>query len=239
MKKVVLIVGVVLVVAVAAGVYYLFSNLNSLVAQAIETHGSEATETSVNVSGVDIALREGRASISGLQIGSPEGFDVTHVFVLGDITVDLDVESVRDDPIVIDEVTIRAPVVNVEVLKDGSSNVDELRKRLQSGGSAKGDAGSQKNIRIKRFVFEQGRIEVDASALGVEKRTITLPAIRINDVGGSNGAPPDQIARLILNTAAKNTASEIAKSEVNRLIKEQLGESLSDKAKGLLEKLGD
>jgi hypothetical protein len=34
------------------------------------------------------------------------------------------------------------------------------------------------------------------------------------------------------------TASEIARSEVNHLIKEQLGESISEKAKGLLGKIG-
>jgi hypothetical protein len=236
MKK--LIIGVVVVAAIAAAVaiFYLASNLNSLVAAAIEKNGSGVTDTSVKVSGVDISLREGRGSITDLQVANPEGFKSRDAFSLGDITVDLDLGSVRQDPIVIDEVRIRAPLVFVELTGKGDSNIEVLRKRIQahtagSGGSSDGDA---KNIRIKKFVFEKGRIEVDASALDIEKRTLKLPEIYLNDVGGPNGAPPDQVAKLIFAEVAKKVGSEIASSEVNRLIQDHLGESLSDKAKGLL-----
>lgn len=244
MKKLI-VVGVVVVVVVAAAmaIYYIASNLNSLVAAAIEKHGSDVTETRVKVSGVDISLREGRGSITDLHVANPEGFKSRDAFSLGDITVDIDLGSVREDPVVIDEVRIRAPVVFAELTETGDSNIDEIRKRIQAhtagtGGSSGGDGG-EKNIRITKFVFEKGRIEVDATALGIEKRTIELPEIYLQDVGGKNGAPPDQVAKLIFTEVAKKVGSEIANSEVDRLIEDQLGESLSDKAKGLLDKIGD
>jgi hypothetical protein len=241
MKKIMIIGAVLVVVAVAALIFYLLSNLNTLVAAAIEKNGSEVTDTSVRVSEVDIALREGRGSIRGLRVASPEGFRASDAFELGDITVDIDVASVRDDPIVIDEIRIQMPVVKAEVAKNGTSNIDELRKQVQahSTGSAQGTQGDQKNLRIKRFLFEKGRIELDATALGVERQTVDLPEIRLTDVGGANGAPPDEIAKIVLTAVAKQVASEIARSEANRLIQDQLGESLSDKAGGLLKKLGD
>lgn len=241
MKKMIIIGTIALGIAIGVGAYYLVSNLSSLVASAIEKHGSDVTQTSVGVSGVKISLREGRGSITDLRIASPEGFKTRNVFALADITIDLDLASVRENPIVIDEIRIRAPVINAEVLKNGNSNIDELRKRVQaySGAKAESADGVQKKLRIKKFVFEQGRVEVDASALGVGKRTLTLPEIRLDNVGGEKGVPPDQIAKLILTTVAKKTASEIASSEVNRLIKEQLGESISEKAKGLLGKIGN
>jgi hypothetical protein len=231
----------IVVIAIAVGAFYLLSNLNSLVADAIETHGSEVTDTSVRVSGVDIALREGRGTITGLSVASPEGFESQVAFSLGDITVDIDLGSVRKDPTVIDEVRIRAPVINAEIKKSGVSNIDELRKRVQAYTAASGEStdGDAKRIRIKTFVFEQGRIEVDATALGVEKRTLTLPEIRMSNVGGTSGGAPDVIAKEVLSVVAKNVASEIANSEINRLIKDQLGESLTDKAKGLLKKITD
>jgi uncharacterized protein involved in outer membrane biogenesis len=235
----------IVVIAIAVAAFYLLSNLNSLIAGTIEKHGSDVTDTSVRVSGVDISLREGRGSIKGLTVASPEGFEASDAFSLGDITVDIDLKSIREDPVVIDEIRIRAPVVNAEVTSTGASNIDELRKRVQeyaagaSGGGGDESRGETKKFRIKRFVFEQGRVEVDASALGVEKQTITLPEIRLSDVGGASGAAPDEIAKVILTTVAKKVMSEIANSEVNRLIKDQLGDSITDKAKGLLEKIGD
>ena len=98
--------------------------------------------------------------------------------------------------------------------------------------------GRGKRIRIERFVFEEGRVEADASALGLEKRTIVLPEIRLDDVGGTNGAPPDEITKIILTAIAGKVTSEIADSEIDRLVKEKLGGSAIDKAKDLLKKIG-
>ena len=192
MKKSILIGSLALLVLIGAGIVFLMSNLNSIVAQAIEYNGSAVTDTDVDVSGVDIQLREGRGSVRGLEVGSPEGFSTSNVFELGDIVVDLDVGSVRDDPVILDEVRIQAPVVHAEINEKGALNLDEIRKQIQSySGEGPSDTGSdsraQKRIRIMSFVVEEGRVEVDASAIDVEARTVTLPEIRLDDVGGSQG----------------------------------------------------
>jgi uncharacterized protein involved in outer membrane biogenesis len=241
MKKVLIVVAVIIVLVVVA-LALLFSNLNSLVAKAIEKHGSEVTQTSVSVSGVDISLREGRGTIEGLTVASPEGFEARDAFSLEDITLDIDIASLREEPIVIEEIRIQAPVVNAEITEKGASNIDQLRKNVQAGAArAEGDGdesgGQPTRIRIKQFVFERGSIEVDATALGIEKRTIALPEIRLSDVGGAGGAPPDEIAEIILAAVATNVASEIAESELEGLIKEKLGGSITDKAKGLIDKI--
>ena len=54
--------------------------------------------------------------------------------------------------------------------------------------------------------------------------------------------PPDQVAKVILGTVAKRTASEVGRSEVNRIIKgqlDQIDDSVTDKVKGVLDKLGN
>ena len=222
MKKAFIIVAV-LVVIIAALAYYFLSNLNSLVAGAIEKNGSDVTRTDVSVSGVDIAIREGRGSIKGLRVANPSGFKSSHAFSLDDMTVEIDIKSLREDPIIINEIRILAPTVNAEVTKTGASNIDELRTRVASysAGSA-GDGGESggaaKRIRIKEFIFEKGVIEIDATALGLEKRTVTLSEIRLSDVGGHNGAPPGEIAQIILTAVAGKAASEISNSEINRLL---------------------
>jgi hypothetical protein len=240
MKRILVIGAVIVLIAIVATLLIVGGNLNSLIAATIEKSGREVTGTSVSVSGVEVSLREARGSIDGLSVASPDGFDAREAFVLGNITLALDLKSLREEPIVIEELRIQAPVVNAKFLKDGKSNIDELRKRVQahSGSGGDGRAKAQKRLRIERFVFEAGKIEVDASALGLEARTVALPAIQLSDIGGREGATPDQIAKIILVAATKQATSAIARSEVSRLIEEKLGGSLTDKAKGLLEKLG-
>jgi uncharacterized protein involved in outer membrane biogenesis len=240
MKKILIVFAGVIVVVVVA-VFLLLSNLDSVVAKAIEKHGSDFTKTSVFVSGVDISLREGRGSIKGLRVESPDGFDVRDAFLLGDITLDIDIKSLRNDPVVIDEIHINAPVVNAEILEDGTSNIHEIQKNVQAytgGGKSDGEesGGQSKRIRIKKFVFEKGCIEVDATALDIDKRTITLPEIRLHDVGGANGATPDEITRIVLMAVTKKVASEIAGSEIDGLIRGKLEDSLTDKVKGLFDR---
>jgi uncharacterized protein involved in outer membrane biogenesis len=242
MKKLLIAAIVIIVVLIAAAVLLLFSNLDKLVAKGIEKYGSEATGTRVSVSGVHISLREGRGSIRGLRVASPDGFKVRTVLALEGITVAVDIKSVREDPIVIGEIRIKAPVVNAEITKTGDSNIEELRKHVKAragaSGGERGDSGTAtKKLRVERFVFEEGRIEVDATALGLEKKTIVLPEIRLHDVGGAGGAAPEEIAAVILKAVAGKATSEIAGSEVDRLIKERLGGSTADKAKGLIEKI--
>jgi hypothetical protein len=240
-KRRLLVVAAVVIVVVAA-LLMLASNLDKLVAKGIEKYGSEATGTRVGVSGVHISLREGSGTIRGLSVASPEGFKVRTALSLDDITVAIDIKSAREDPIVAREIRIKAPVVHAEITKTGDSNIQQLRKRVEAYAAQRRGGGEEsgkatRKLRIERFVLEEGRIEVDATALGLEKKTIVLPEIRLNDVGGASGAAPEEIGVVILKAVAGKATSEIAGSEIDRLVKEKLGGSTVDKAKGMIEKI--
>jgi hypothetical protein len=229
------------------GIWMLLSNLNAIVARAIESEGSKVTETHVGVAGVDIKLRDGRGAIESLTIASPSGYQADNVFSLGEITLGIDLKSVRQDPVVLDEVRITAPEVFAEFNEKGGSNLDEIRKRVQGyaklsgatgdGGGGGGGQAKQPKLRIRNFVVEQGRISVDASALGLEQRDIVLPEIRLTDLGGAAGDTPDRIARDVILAVAKQVTRSLAQSEVQGQIEKQLGGELGDKAKGLLDRI--
>ena len=174
-----------------------------------------------------------------MAIASPEGFDTRDAFSLDEITLDIDVESVRGETIVIDEIRIKAPVINAEITKTGASNIEKIRENVTaySAGGGERSGSTEVLMRIEQFVFEEGRIEVDVSDLGLENQTIELPEIRLSDVGGAGGAPPEEIAKIILTAVAKQVGSEIAGSQIDRMVKEKLGGSITDKAKKLLDKI--
>lgn len=244
MRKFLFIIVAIALIAIL-GVTLLLSNLNSLVARVIEEEGSKVAATDVKVSGVEIAIREGRGTIGGLTIANPDGYAERHAFALGEATVDMDLESLTGEPIVIEEVRVRAPVVNAEILESGASNLLELQENVRrfagsAGGGGDGDGAGDdaKRIRIERFLFEEGRIKLDASALGLEARELVLPSIRIDDIGGAEGALPDEIAQAVLDALVRKAAAEAAKAGVEQKAKDLIEDELEDKAKGLLDKIG-
>lgn len=242
-RKFLVIALVVAAVAVGA-VTLLVSNLDSLVAKLIESEGSQVTGTDVAVSGVKISLKEGSGAISGLTIASPDGFEPAHAFTLGGIRLDLDLGSLRGDPVVIDEIRVSAPQVAAQILADGSSNILALQEHVEQYAAAHGGSGKSgdgkgtpqdtRRIRITRLVFDGGRIALDATALGDKQREVALPAFTLTDLGGSAGAAPDELAKAVLGTLTREAAQAIAKSG----IKQKAGEVIEDQAKGLLDKIG-
>ncbi len=94
MKKPVITVAVVLVVAAGLGWNFL-SNLDRYVAKTIEVEGTRAMGTEVRVANVSIQLRNGTASISGLTIANPEGYTHPYAFELNEISVEIDYDTLE------------------------------------------------------------------------------------------------------------------------------------------------
>ncbi|MBZ0266617.1 hypothetical protein K8I85_00540 [bacterium] len=235
MRKLIVIGGIAMVLAAGAGIWLLVTGLGSVVGYAIEKSGSEVTDTRVRVAGVDLKLREGHCTVEGIRVAGPGGFATPDVFVLRGIAVDLDVASVRADPIVIEEIRIAAPGIHAEFRKDGTSNIEEISRRVRAyAGNRTGGAPGGKKLRIDKVVFEGGSIGVDASALGVEARTVDLPAFTLERIGGDAGIPPDEVAQVVLDALTRKAAAEIAGGEIQRLLEPQLGGSVTDAVEGLL-----
>jgi uncharacterized protein involved in outer membrane biogenesis len=259
LKRLLWIVAVLLVITVAV-VFIAVSNLDRIVEAAIEKYGSEATQTAVLVDGVQIKLQEGQGSIAGLTVANPPGFTRPHVFSLGQISTAIDLQSLRSDPIVIDEIVISSPQVTYEIDEAGRSNVKVLEENL-GGGGVGGQAeqqdtkdGPAPNILIRRLVIEQGRVEARVAQLKDRDLSAKLPRIELTELGGRDGASPETIARrvteIILERAqqaaadlnldryldeAKDKVEERARDEVRQKVDEKLGEGVSDK---LREQLG-
>lgn len=254
MKKIVLAALLVLLLSLGFGVYYLLSNLDSIVKAAIEHYGSEATQTTVQVKKVQIELTDGSGSIRGLSVGNPQGFDTPLAFSLGEISTQIDLKSLSEDVFVIDHIVVKAPEVFFELNSKGKNNLEALKKNLAPGttktsGPSAQTSGPEPKMIISKVLFEGGRIE--ASLVPLNKNySLKLPTIEMTNLGGNNGATPDQIAEQILNKLTEQAMAEVKKKgldqykdklqdEVNERMdaeKEKLNEKLGDKVKGVLDK---
>ncbi len=225
MKKVILGLVLVIIFAIAGGVYYVLTNLDALVKEAIETHGSQATQTAVRVDKVKINLTDGAGAITGLTIANPEGFTMPYAFSLGEIRTGIDLQSLQQEPYIINEITVLAPQIFVEINEDNKTNLNELKNNLTSSSlsSASQDktqaadeiSTHEPRLIIRRVTFADGNIKARVAALDNKEYQLKLPALDMTNLGGSKGATPAELAREILNRLTDRASEEVKKKIID------------------------
>lgn len=231
-----------LVIVIVAAVIYILSSLDTIVAGAIQKYGSQVTQTPVNVSSLSIDLQSGAAGIKQLSVGNPDGFSAPNIFTLGGISTKLDIASIGNDPIIIEEILIDKPDVFYEINKAGDSNIEALQKNIAQSTGGSGEAAddtsksSGPKVVIRKLVIAGGKIDAIVAALGNKSHTAELPRIQLNDIGGkSGGATGAEIAKQVTNAIIAEVGPAIATLGLEKYV----GKSL-DEAKSLLnEKVGD
>lgn len=248
MKKVLLIAGLAIVVVMGIVVWRVWANLDVIVAEIIENTGTEAMQTPVRVSGVKLALTEGKAAIEGLSINNPPGFSDPNIFTLNEIAVDLDLTTINNNPIVINEILIRHPEVFFEVNDKNESNLDALKKRMEANKqgtkekskteAAEEPSGEPIKLIINKVLFEGGHISAKSDLKPDKQLETNLPRIQMNNLGKSQGgATPEQIAEEITQQLvdqaiqattqlATQWAIDQVKEEGKKALQKELGKSL-------------
>jgi hypothetical protein len=221
---------VVLVIAVGGGLYYLYSNLDSIVKAAIESVGGDATQTKVSVKTVKLSLTSGEGTISGLIVGNPKGFSTPESLSLGSVSVKVDTDSVTKmvsnpkSPVVIKEVVIASPSITYE-RGTSTGNLETIQQNVtryagvdQSKPAAKPAAGGKEEPKfiIEHLYVRDGKIAISHSALQGRSLSSGLPTIHLTDIGkDKGGATPAEIADKVLG-AITQQASKIASVDLDK-----------------------
>ena len=223
MKKLFIGVVLVIVIAIAGSVYYVLTNLDSLVEAAIEQYGSEATQTAVLVDGVRIDLTDGAAGITGLTVANPDGYELPYAFSLGEIRVGIDLASLQEEPYIINEITVLAPQVFVEINDDNKTNLNALKKNLTSGVTSAAedeeppttadDNAKEPRLIIRRITFADGNIHARVAALNNKELQLKLPGLDMTNLGGKKGATATELASEILKRLT-DRASDVVKKDL-------------------------
>lgn len=209
MNKIVYILGAVIAIIVAVGIY-LFVFAGDLIKTAVETIGSEATQAKVTLNSVDLDMFQGTGGMSGLTVGNPKGFNTPSAFELGSISMQLDKDSIGKNPIVIKSIAINGPIVTYEK-SGGSSNVDAIKANVDayakqfggSGGEAKQEAassGQEQKLVIERLTITGGKVKLNAGILGDKTLDASLPDITLTDIGkSSGGSSPAEVTKAVID----------------------------------------
>lgn len=234
-KKFLLIIATV-VLLLAAGLAFLWTNLDWIVKNAIERFGSQATGTAVRVRGVALHPSRGKGAIEGLTVANPRGYSAPHILSLGEISVRIETRTVASNPVVVDDIRITSPLVVYEMNEARVSNVDALKKRLAANqpekpapGGKKGPKDQDKRLRIRRLTIENAKAEVRIDSLGGKPRIVALSRIEMTDLGGKNGAPPEEVAKQIVTAILSEVSQEVGKAGVSRLLEHAVERALKRK----------
>jgi len=221
------IIGAIVIILVV-GAVVIFSGLDGIIKAAVEDMGPKMTKTEVKLDKVETSLTEGSASLSGLMIGNPSGFNTPHAFKLGSISVKIDTGTITDQTIVINEININTPDVIAEFQKfsfnplKASASIQEALKTsnfiaiqknveaavaAQGGGSGgSGDAkddGGKKGEGPKLIIekFRMSNVKVRAVSQSGLKLDQSLPpiSIAVDNIGKSEGGlTPEQVAGVLV-----------------------------------------
>tara|TARA_R110001592_G_scaffold177076_2_gene417224 strand:- start:21208 stop:21975 length:768 start_codon:yes stop_codon:yes gene_type:complete len=254
MKKI-LIGLLIIILALAGAAYFLLGNLNSIVKEQIEKHGSSALQTSVKVADVNIKLLDGLGEITGFSVANPQGFSQTAALSFNNIRLDIGTDNITEMPIVIEEIMIDSVATLYELNAQAKGNLNVLLDQLTAGSSSDSseskepsEASSEKSdirIVIKKLVIKDTKLALDLSALGDKKYAETLPTFAVNNIGGTQGLPPEALGQAIgkslLNTMikqAKEKQTEKLTDKVKEKAMEKLQEKGGEKLKGLMDRFG-
>ena len=253
--KILLSVIAVIVLIVGIGLWFVFSNLNSIVKEAVETVGTDTLETNVSLNAVDIKLTDGSGELKGFSIANLPGYTQENMFAVDTVKLDIDPNSLAGDVIVIDELTIKGISVVAEQLGT-TTNLQALMDRLPKSDATDGatseDSGSSADVllAVKQLNFVENSLTLATEKYGIH--TLDLPNITQSNLGSeANGLTPEQLAKAIaeplIESAKKSVEEGIAKlaeealkerldEEKDKLkgkIDDELGEGTVDKIKGL------
>ena len=244
MKKMVLGAVLVLVLSFGFAVYYVLSGLDGMVKTAIETYGSQATETTVLVDSVQIVLKDGSGAIRGLKVGNPQGFATPLAFSLGEVATQIDLKSLSEEVTVIEHIIVQAPQVFFELNAAGKNNLAVLKHNLSStssgpspSASTNRDSGAEPKFIIRKLLFADGNIHARAVALNKDYE-LKLPMLEMNNLGGKNGATPQQIAAQVLKTLTDRALAEVQRQGINQY-KEQLEGKINQQLEAEKEQIND
>jgi hypothetical protein len=160
-----------------------------------------------------------------LKVANPSGFFSPSIITLDDIAVRIAVKSVTSTPIVIDNILISGPEVFYEMKEDGTTNVDILKMNLARSGPPreqppqKSPKGKEVRLRVRKLVFEKGKVHVRVAKLLDKPYTVELPRLELTDIGRHGGATPSEIARIMATALAEETAKAVARTQGERLLR--------------------
>ena len=254
MKKKLIVLLLLLIIVITGGLFYVFGSLDHFVAQQIEKQGSHALQTDVEVGSVELHLMNGMGELSGLQVDNPTGFSRYPALQVKTVTLHIDTRSLGAIPMVIENIMVDSLASRYEFNNEGKANLNVLFENVKKAASAsatdqesaspepgapKQDSGLR--LSVKKLTVKNTALVLDLTALGDQEYQEVLPTFVIENVGGPQGVPPQQLGIKIMQAILDQLLAAAKEKQAEKLkgkVMEKIEESTQEGIKSLMDKFG-
>ena len=230
-----LLIGAVIIMGVAL---YTVSRSNILIREAVLEYGPKATRAKVTLDKVDVALMGGQLGLSRLTLGNPQGFKSDYAFKVGQVAVQIDLDSLFSDVIRIKEIRIEGADLIYEIGTKGN-NISKIQQNIkaytQSLGLGEGAAeaegrepGEGAKFIVDHIYINGTKVKLATDLLGGKGTAVNLPDIHLKNIGTEDKqATAGEVGGAIFGAINKGLKKVITK------------DLLEDTLKDVKKKLGD
>lgn len=218
MKKVVITILVLLLLAGIAAWYFVSFRLDGVIRQQIEQVGSRTLGTSVSVGAVTTDLKNGSLTISGITVANPPGYNNDNALSLHGIEAALDYKTLD-----IRRIIIEKPEIVIEE-KNGESNFTELLAGMESSPEPQPtEEGAEPPVLvIHHFRMNESRAGFESESLD-HYSDLKVKAIEVKNVKGTPAEVTQVIANEVIKEVASAAAIEILKAKASEKIDDIFG----------------
>jgi hypothetical protein len=199
------------IVALVAGGIWIYLSLDFIVKRAIEAYGPDIVGAKVAVESVKLAPASGVGAIRGLAIGNPPGFHSEHSLTVATIDVAVETASVTKDVVHVGRIAVVGPVITYESSRNGS-NFDAIQRNVARRAAGK---ASRKDTRlvVDQLVIRGARV-IYAPEIATRGATISfdLPDIQLTNIGKrQGGVTPAELTNVIVQALVARMAQAMGR----------------------------
>ncbi len=229
MKKVLLWVLSVVVVLLVGIVVVVMFHLGGIIKTGVETMGPKYTGSSVTLESAYLRPLSGKAKLKELVVGNPEGFKTPQAIRLGELSVKLDIASLKTDTIIVESILIDGPEITMEGII-GRNNLKAIMENVEAQAPAKEEGEPDpkpepkpepaaeeetagKKVVIKDLVVSNGKIGVSGALIAGKQLSIPLPKIHLTGIGEKTaGVTAAEAIGLLMDAIMKSAFSAVGSS---------------------------
>ncbi len=234
MKWIIRIV-LVVVLLVAALLWFAFSQIDRIVKIGIEKATPPVVLTDVTVGAVKLSPFSGTGVIENFVIGNPKGYTGPHALRIGKADIALDTTASGDSKIVLKHIRIIDPEIHLEAglngtnLKQITKNAEAFASGLKTESSAmtggahpSPEAPAEKEVRlqINELVISGARVSAGTGLVRGARAEATLPEIRLTNIGdGPEGITPAALTAKVLGILSTEATKQGVGGSLKGLLK--------------------
>ena len=222
-KKILLILGIVLLVFILVAVTVVGVFLGKIVKLGINDVGPKITQTTLSVDAVDVSLLTGSAKVKNLVIGNPAGYKAPNAISVGVAAVSISSMSVLSDKIVVKSIRVESPEITFEGNPLGANNLKKIQDNVNAAAAnfqsplstnqppkTAAPAKPGAKLEVDDFLITGAKVHISSGA------TLPLPDIHLTDLGkGPDGITAADLTKKVLTEVISGTLKAVENAAVD------------------------